>query len=251
MKKIRLVIIIFASIYACFLTGCTYKGYSGDHIDLYTVAINSVLWNNGHSFSADKYADPQIEIIDSDMYGRTMFTYYEKYYAGADISFSALIICQKSNENDVFYYEDINYIVKEQLLYTESTKKFDTWEIEQLKTGNDWNQEINFNKCVKKQIVKCKPSVPYENEIKNIIIDEFHLISGEYSLFVNLLTKDSVNSNFIIYGYIRRNDEDGIYFIGFVESDKESLKEVNFLVPLSVFNYKTEFIEFKKINNWI
>ena len=31
-----------------------------------------------------------------------MFSYYEKYYAGAYISFSALIICQNSNENEVF-----------------------------------------------------------------------------------------------------------------------------------------------------
>ena len=29
-------------------SGCIYKGYSGKRQDLYTVAINSVLWNLGH-----------------------------------------------------------------------------------------------------------------------------------------------------------------------------------------------------------
>ena len=91
MKKIVTLSLLNLFILLC-ITGCKYKGYSGDYPNLYTVAINSVLWNNGHSFSADKYADSKIEIIDEDKYGRIMFTYYEKYYAGADISFSALKI---------------------------------------------------------------------------------------------------------------------------------------------------------------
>ena len=107
MRKIKL-IILFPIFILLILTGCTYKGYTGDYSNLYTVAINSILWNNGHSFSADKYINPHIEIIDEDMYGRVMFTYYEKYYAGANISFSALIICQNSNDKYVFYYEDVN-----------------------------------------------------------------------------------------------------------------------------------------------
>ncbi len=250
MKKIGLMLVLSIFILVI-LTGCTYKGYSGEYLDLYTVAINSVLWNNGHSFSADKYINPQIDIIDQDMYGRTMFTYYEKYYAGANISFSALIICQHSNQKDVFYYEDINYIVKEQMLYASNIKKFEIEEIEQLKVTNDWNQKINFDKCIKKEITKRKPDVPQKKEIKSKIIDEFHLISGKYSLFVNFLTRDSVKSNFIIYGYIRMNDERGIYFIGLVKCAQESFKELSFLVPLNVFDYKTELIEFKNINNWI
>jgi len=232
------------------LTGCLYRGYSGDYSDLYTVAINSVLWNNGHSFSADKYVNPKIEIIDEDIYGRIMFTYYEKYYAGADISFSSLIICQHSDEKDVFYYEDINYIIKEQTLYEQNINNFENEKIEQLKVVNDWDKEINFEKCIKKEITKHKPIIPYESEVKNRIVDEFHLKNERYSLFVNFLTSDSNDANFIIYGFVRNNDEEGIYFIGLVENNNESLEKINFLIPLNVFDYKTELIEFKKINNW-
>lgn len=249
MKKIVTLSLLNLFILLC-ITGCKYKGYSGDYPNLYTVAINSVLWNNGHSFSADKYADSKIEIIDEDKYGRIMFTYYEKYYAGADISFSALIICQYSNEKEVFYYEDINYIVKEQTKYAQSIKEFEDEEIEQLKTVNDWNREINFDKCIKKEITKTKPNIPYEKEVKNKITEEFNLNNESYNLFVNFLTSDSNDTNFIIYGFINISSEDGIYFIGLVENDKESLSDIKFLVPLSVYDYKTEFIEFKINNKW-
>ncbi len=250
MKKILFLLLL--PIFALFFsTGCTYKGYSGDYSDLYTVAINSVLWNNGHSFSADKYANPQIEIIDKDTYGRTLFMYYEKYYAGADISFSSLIICQKSTDKEVFYYEDDNYIIKEQLLYAQNIEKFGNEEIEQLKAANDWNQEINLDKCVKKEIIKRKQSIPNEQEVKNKVIDNFHLKNGEYSLFIDFLTGNSYDSNFIIYGYIRKNENDGIYFIGLVERDEESFLKLSILVPLNGYDYKTEFIEFKEKNNWL
>ena len=96
------------------LTSCGYRGYSGNRLDLFSVATNSVLYLNGYSWEADFQCDPSIEVIEEDDYGRTMFSYHEKYYKGADISFSALIICQASNEKEVFFYEDVNYIIKEQ-----------------------------------------------------------------------------------------------------------------------------------------
>ena len=246
MKKAIAVVLLIIFILAAF-TGCRYKEYSGKYVDLYTVAINSVLWTNGHSFSADKYTDSQIEVIEKDMYGRTLFTYYEKYYAGADISFSALIICQSSNENEVFYYENINFIVKHQDLYTQNLKSFEAKEIEALKAENDWNKEIKLDKCVKKEMTKSKPSVPHEEEIKNKVIDEFHLKEGKNSIFITYLTKSSIDSNYIVYGYIYRA---GIYFVGLVESDGGTVKNISFFVPTNTFNYKDDFVKFKEANNW-
>ncbi|MCM1260427.1 MAG: hypothetical protein NC182_05790 [Prevotella sp.] len=248
MKK--LVFILLSVFFLSILTSCAYKGYSGDHLDLYTVAINSVLWLNGHSWGADFECDPQIEIIDEDIYGRKMFTYYEKYYSGADISFSALIICQDLNEKEVFYYEDINYIVKEQVIYAQNLKEFDDEEIEQLKLINDWNKEINHDKCIKKELTKSKLDIPNEKEIEKEIIYNFDLVKGQYSLFMDFLTSDSDNSNYIIYGYIQKNDGEDIYFVGLIETQKDVFKKLNIIVPSNVYDYKTEFIEFKEMNNW-
>ena len=224
------------------LKGC-YDGYSGEYPNLYTVAINSILWNNGYSYSADRRADPKIEVIDEDIYGRIMFTYYEKYYSGGNISFSALVICQYSNQKDVYYYEDTNYIIKEQ---KGPLNDFNEEEMEQLKTNNDWNQKMNLKQCIKKKITTDKPTIPHEKEVKNKIIDEFHL-ENEDCLFVDFLTSDSNNNNFIIYGYIYINE---ICFIGLVENST-SIKNINFLIPSNVYDYKTELVEFKKSNNWV
>lgn len=241
------IIILLSLLVLINLTGC-YKEYSGEYSNLYTVAINSVLWTNGYSFSADRYKNSDIEIIDEDQYGRIMFTYYERYYSGGDISFSSLVVCQYSNEKEVFYYEDINYIVKEQPFF--AVEPFTDEEIEQLKVVNDWNQEINYDKCIKKEITKSKPNIPYQNEIESKIVDEFHLGNERYHLFVDFLTRDSDNANFIIYGYIYRGRDPGPFFIGLVENNQESLGKISFLVPQNVYDYKTEFIEFKQINNW-
>ena len=165
MKKILLLASLFLILVLA--SGC-YNGYTGEHVDLYTEAINSVPWVNGYSWGADFKCDPEIEIIDEDQYGRVMFTYYEKYYSGADISFSALIICQGSNEKEVFYYEDENYIVKKQVIYSQNLERFTEEEIEKLKANNDWNKKISYDKCVRKEITRSKPEIPNEEELQEI-----------------------------------------------------------------------------------
>ena len=245
MKRIILMILL---IFTMILTSCGYSGYSGKHSDLYSVAANSVLWLNGYSWGADYECDPSIEVIEEDSYGRTMFTYYEKYYKGGDISFSALIICQDSNEKEVFFYEDINYIVKEQILYTQNTENFTDDEIAYLKLINDWDKEINYDKCVRKDIAKAKQKLSSEKEIQNLIIDEFTLVNGEYSLFMDYLTSNIDDSKYIVYGYISKTEQEGISFIGLVENSDDI--KLNILVPSNVYDYKDEFIEFKKLNNW-
>jgi hypothetical protein len=239
-----MILLIFTAI----LTSCGYSGYSGKHSDLYSVAANSVLWLNGYSWGADYECDPSIEVIEEDSYGRTMFTYYEKHYKGSDISFSALIICQDSNEKEVFFYEDINYIIKEQKIYTQNTKNFTDDEIAYLKLINDWDKEINYDKCVRKDIAKAKQKLSSEKEIQNLIIDEFTLVNGEYSLFMDYLTSNIDDSKYIVYGYIRKTKQEGIYFIGLVENSDDI--KLNILVPSNVYDYKDELIEFKKLNNW-
>ena len=73
MKKLSALVLLLV-LTLLILTGC-YSGYSGEHTDLYTVAINSILWTFGHSFGADFPMNSEIEIIEQDQYGRTLFTY--------------------------------------------------------------------------------------------------------------------------------------------------------------------------------
>lgn len=80
------------------------------------------------------------------------------------------------------------------------------------------------------------------------MVEEFTLVNGEYSLFIDYLTNNIDESKYIVYGYIRKSDEEGIYFIGLVDIN-DSI-DLNTIVPSNVYDYKTEFIEFKELNNW-
>lgn len=248
----HIVCLIFLAVFvACLLllSSCGYRGYSGKHSDLYSVAIHSVPWTNGFSWGADFECDPQIRIIEEDHYGRTMFTYYEKYYKGADVSFSTLIICQYSNEEEVYYYEDINYIVKEQSLYSPNPNEFSDEEIEYLKSINDWNKEINYDKCVRKEIAKEKKKLSNEKEIKRLIIDELALVDGEDALFfMDYLTSSADESKYIVYGNIRKDEKSRILFIGLVEDGEDT--KINVFIPSNVYDYQAELVEFKKSNHW-
>ena len=76
------------------------------------------------------------------------------------------------------------------------------------------------------------------------------MVNGEYSLFMDFLTNNLDNSKYIIYGNIKRDKAESIYFIGLVENEKDYSIKLNIIVPLNVYDYKTEFVEFKKLNNW-
>ena len=148
----------------------------------------------------------------------------------------------------MFFYEDINYIIKEQTLYSKDIEKFADDKIEYLKLINDWNKEINYDKCIRKEISKAKQKIPNEKEIHNFLAKKYALVDREYSLFMDYLTNNIDEQKYIVYGYIRKNDKEGIYFIGLVEMG-DSIN-LNTIIPSNVFDYKAEFVELKKINNW-
>ena len=133
-------------------------------------------------------------------------------------------------------------------MYSQSIQKFNDEEIEYLKLINDWNKEINYDKCIRKDITKTKQKISNEKEIQDIIIDDFGLVEGEYSLFMDYLTANIDESKYVMYGCIRKREKEGIYFVGLVEND-DAVK-LNIVVLSNVYDYKTEFVQFKKLNNW-
>ena len=74
------------------------------------------------------------------------------------------------------------------------------------------------------------------------------MISGEYSLFMDYLTSNTNGQKYIVYGYIRKSDKEGTYFIALVDINQSI--SLNIIVPSNVYKYKTEFINFKEVNGW-
>ena len=67
---------------------------------------------------------------------------------------------------------------------------------------------------------------------------------------MDFLTYNGDNSKFVMYGYIRNREGDDIHFVSIVEEDVDSIKEMYFLVAEDEYDYGTEFIGFKLLNDW-
>ena len=248
-KIIKTIAGICSVIFLVFLTGCkgcSYNDYSGERTDLYTVAVNSVLWNTGHSSGADRYYDSEIKILETDTYGRVLYTYYEKTHE--TLAFSSLIISQHSSDGYVYYYEDYNYLIKEQKLYSGELRQFSQEETENLKTLNDWGKEPDLNKCTKKEIIRDKQHIPTD---KGAIEEKARLqfgITGNDYICLRYLTSDT-SGNFIVYEtvYAYNNSDNNIRFVAFVNSEGDVL---DWLVPQDLYNYREELRSFKSRNGW-
>ncbi len=101
---------------------------------------------------------------------------------------------------------------------------------------------------MRREITKTKAKIPFEKEIEKRIIDEF--CAEKYIVFMDYLTNNSDDSKFIIYGYIWKSESDGICFVGLVEKENDSIIKLNTFVPSDVYDYQTEFVEFKQANGW-
>lgn len=254
-KKKKVGIILLCSVLALVIIffacreACRYKGYSGKHKDLFTVAVNSVLWNNGHSQGAEKFIDSEIEVLETDDYGRVLFTYYEMSYKPSDITYSALLVCQHSDGKFAYYYDDKNYFVKKQKDDALNPIPFSREETDSLKLSNDWGKELDLDKCCRKEITNTKKDVSsYEKKMTQKINENFNLTDDDYHLFMDYLTADK-EGNFIIYGVVRRLGGYGnLLFVVLIKADES---DFIFFDPDDLYDYSDEFAEFKETNGWV
>ena len=216
--------------------GSPYYKYKGKYVDLYTVAANSIPCNSGNISGADFNYDPQITIIEQDRYGRVLFAYPEDSVKG----FVSLIIMQASLNNDVYFYEDINYICMETpvRLNKPYNINFSSETIEELKRLNDWDRELDLTQC---------KAVPISNEKKHILrestdIDEL-LFSGKWC-YIYHQTEDN-------YGRILACVTDGKeYYIVIFTPDFSYDINTSVLIPENILNCQEEIRQFKAQNHW-
>lgn len=229
-----------------FLTGCggSYQ-YSGDHPELYTVAVNSLLWNKGVGSLSDRACDPEIEVVETDNYGRVLFMYREMPFS-QNIVFSSLLIMQSTIDNYAYYYEDCNFICKDETPpYSKVTSEFDVKDIEKLKQENDWNKELNLDKCKKTEISNTKKKNPIEEKKLREI---FSVYNGYYGNSTYFLTEDEYG-RFICYSRVVIRDEK-------MDSEKFVVllfeKDLSYTIfePSSPYNYQEEFKQFKQAHHW-
>lgn len=243
MKKIYSILLGVILLLTTF-TGCYDYSYSGEHPELYTVAVNSLLWNKGISTQTDRVCDSDIEVIEKDDYGRVLFKYTEKSFT-SNLAFSGLLVLQAQEDDFVYYYENYNMLCKEKVSHSDVKVEFDAQEKEQLKELNDWNKEIDLKKCIKKEICTEKKDIPIE---ESMLEDIFSDIEGYRNHYTFYLTNDDYG-RFICYSVVDTLNEgkadDKYIVLLFDEQLKCFMYE-----PSSYYEYQDEFKEFKEINNW-
>jgi hypothetical protein len=262
MKKIIKAIIAIPLLVAIFfsLFGCEdFTIYTGP-LDLCNQAGNNIVGIR------EVVGDPCV-IIEEDSYGRTLFLYIGGSIIAAEAeggseTFIAILVCQKSDDDYVYFYPDINFTLES---YESSTSIFRLCEeeqvrialaavthkaIDQLKELNDWDKPINDDRCTRVEI-QTHNGFPATQLIQRSVLEEAYgtvALRNEYyvSTAFYYLSSDSYGRHIFFF---RTDNEDGIYVNSYVvifNPDRSYvIEEIK-----DIWNYQYEMMDFKAQNNW-
>lgn len=229
--------------------------YTGEEIDLYTVAAYSILPSD--------LMGTQIEIIEEDAYGRVLYKvecskdplFYQ--YFGEDGPLIAFFICQHSDEQKVYYYEDDCYMV------FAGAEDFSSAEQMQLKEQNDWDLPLDYDKMFSRGIIpKEEQGYKYTTdqrkietgEAKDVFLKQIHLNEEEYA-YLELLDSDDQGRNLLVV-VVRKYKSGGVIDISSIRSYFEMFDTNNPSEKAVIEEIKDpehiwiQMKEFKQQNHW-
>ena len=246
MKRILLTVLAVIMLFS--VGGCSKKPYAGDRADLYTVALNSLLWVSGVSWEGDKETDPTIEILEEDSYGRVLFTYREKNF-GSVMSFCSMLIMQKTEDGSVYFYPDVNAVCLRVTLNGESTS-FPEETIASLKEQNDWNKEVDVEKCVKKEIGATPlESIKEGKENAEIIYEAL----SQYKTPTQWTFYKGMSDDYgraIYHGWMVDSEGRWESLALLLNLDMTYDSETCYFTPANRYDYMDELQAFKALNHW-
>lgn len=255
------VIILAACMLISFCAGCRFGiqlepvPYSANNMELYTIAAFSI-----------PYADEMgtsVSLIEKDSWGRKLFCvrFGKSLFYGQQADTGgwmyAFVICQKSDKEKTYYYEDECFrIYQSNDLFTENEQR-------ELKERNDWNCTLNDDKMCSRRIIKAGESklsatVLGLNDSLDIsmhlddLFRENHSFDKQY-LFSDYLDCDSSGKSLgIVWGYSPNEAGDIEVDAYFVMVDKDCLdtKEAKITKINDSLHFWTELKQFKADNGW-
>lgn len=239
----RKLLLLFLTTILIFSFVSCFPRYEIESPELYTVAVNSLLWNLGCSFGADFPTAPEITVVETDEYGRILFQYTEKYFS-TEVAFSSLLVLQKEENGFVYYYEDQNFICQEKTSYNVAVV-FEETLVENLKKQNDWNTPLNLEKCITKAIVDEKPAITVSDDVLDEIFSSYN---GYYNNKPFVLTDDGFGKT-LLYAQVILKSED-VWQAKYVVVMLENGSFIALFEPESLYNYQVELQAFKDNNSW-
>jgi len=227
--------------FTLFLTGCGRFEYRGDYLELYSVAIHSILGQEGYRIQGGPFRQPpRIRILEEDNYGRVLFSYTESGEREHAISLYNLVIMQKVEGDYVYFYPHYNFISRD------VGGSFTDAAIDALKEANSWNQPLSDRSEFERiRISRRKQSGPLSDAQ---LIEAFNEIFSRnitrlHGLMIYLRTDD--------YGravYLAEPREG--YFAILFQPDHSFDLETGVLEITDRNNYQTELRLFMEANGW-
>jgi hypothetical protein len=258
-------------IYWFFFSGGDGK-YTGDHPELYSIAINSVPGTRGYWPDSHGRWSSKVVFIEKDSLGRIMFLYYEK----GKISEYSLIISQKNDGKYAYYYPDYNFIsisLGDCVIYDSTNKLIigdpavdkcmlpspteDIFNLvlenigveknEELKKRNDWNMAIDIDRCERVKIVRQKAEGPVRNSSVRSFYKKALGSDARSHAHTVFFTKDNYGrSMYVGYG---RHGTGRIVVMLFQPDDSYDIN-IGVMELIDVNNYQDDLKAFKERNNW-
>ncbi len=176
-KLKSLVLMLVLLLVSLLSTGCGYR-YKGEYPELCSVAWANIPTLNGGMSNGEVVYDPEIQVLETDRYGRILFSYTEDI----DGQWFYILVMQSADEQYTYYYPDDCYI---KMVYEErySTLDVSAEEIASLKELNDWECPMDESKLEATAIIDKKPSkgkLKLKNHYFEEIIREYHENSDRY-----------------------------------------------------------------------
>ncbi len=201
--------------------------------------------------------DPEwnkLEVIEEDSFGRVLYKFMSYSRALGELNDDqiwTMLICQKSDKNYTYYYENYSFIL------SGGDDDFENAEIEKLKVWNDWNKDLDDSKMTK-VINDYSPygrlSLSYDeyDEI-SINIASYISFDDESKLYLDLIAIDAnLKYFFIIREYSSNENEVILGASYFAILNQDFMIESNDCVIkiLDIVNCQADMAKIKERCNW-
>jgi hypothetical protein len=248
-KKVYLVIV--SSILVIFINGCCIfcfydvNEWKDDHPELFTLAVHSLLGVQGNE-------DDTLVVMQTDAYGRILFSYETQLTWTSENGTFGLLIAQKTENDQVYFYPDICFIQTNQIEYIIDT------EIEALKSVNDWGNPLQEEKMDWLQVARLKEtsSLAKAGTIINNAYQEYVMEEGmDEAPQWQLQTMDHEGRGLYVVFELSYNDEMEMLQYGrqyfFIISPDGSFDSESFYMEITdQTHFQTALSVLKTTNGW-
>ncbi len=169
LRLVALILVLLMSVTA--FSGCIMiREYKGPNPELCSVAWANLVGIMGYWSDGELTGDPTLEILQTDSYGRVLFSYSEEHFYKEKKGVYLLVMQSCDGSTASYYPEDCYYhvfadVVDDKCIY-------DTEVIEALKLLNDWEKPIDASKCESTEIVTRKPEGKIDNAENDSYLEE-------------------------------------------------------------------------------